>query len=123
MNLNFKGTGIELTEAIKAYIEKRFRSLDKYLINKAAQVQVEVGRGSAHHKHGEVYRAEVQISGDGTNYHAVKEAEDLYAAIDMVKDEIVHEIQKVEGRKRELLRRGQRAVKNMVKGFPWFGRM
>jgi ribosomal subunit interface protein len=120
MNLNFKGTGIELTEAIKAYIEKRFNSLDKYLINKSAQVQVEVGRVTAHHKHGEIFRAEVQISGDGANYYAVKEAEDLYAAIDMVKDEVIQEIKKTQGKKREMLRRGQRAIKNMVKGFPWF---
>ncbi|MBX4189086.1 ribosome-associated translation inhibitor RaiA [Candidatus Parcubacteria bacterium] len=122
MNINTKATGIELTPAISAYIDKRLQGVEKYLNNKAAYMQVEVGRSTGHHKQGEVFRAEVRIAGDGADYYAVKEAEDLYAAIDMVKDEVVQEIKKAKGKKRELLRRGQRAIKDMVKGFPWLRR-
>ncbi len=122
MNINVKATGIELTPAISAYIEKRLHGVEKYINNPGAHMQVEVGRSSAHHKQGEVYRAEVRIAGAGEDFYAVSESEDLYAAIDLVKDEVVQEIRKVKGKKRELMRRGQRAFKDMVKGFPWIKR-
>jgi ribosomal subunit interface protein len=120
MRISLKATGIELTEEISRYVEKKFQTIDKYTESKGAHIQVEVGRGSAHHKHGQVFRAEAHLSGDGADYYAVKEADDLYAAIDLVRDEVVHELTKVRGRKREVLRRGERTIKNIIKGLPWF---
>ena len=122
MNINVKSTGVTLTPAISEYIGKRLQGVEKYLTNKSAHMQVEVGRANGHHKQGEVFKAEVHIIGDGADYYAMKEAEDLYAAIDMVKDEVVHEISKNQGKKRELVRRGQRKFKEIIKGFPWMGR-
>ena len=51
--------------------------------------------------------------------YAVEEAEDLYAAIDLVEAEITRGILKTKGRHIQLLRRGQRAIKDLMKDFPW----
>jgi len=42
--------------------------------------------------------------------------EDLYAAIDVVKDEIVHNIVQSKGKRETLARRGAGMMKNMMKG-------
>lgn len=119
MKINIKATGMDLTPAIFDYTNKRMEKLGKYLETGDPVVAIELGKSTHHHKHGEVFRAEVRISGSGTNYYAVKEATDLYAAIDEVRDEVIQEITKSVGKKRELLRRGERAIKDMVRGFPW----
>ena len=41
---------------------------------------------------GGYFRAEIHITAGGEDYYAVVEKDDLYAAIDEVKDEIVHEL-------------------------------
>ena len=119
MKINIKATGIELTPAISSYVEKRLAKIEKYLGSMDSVFAIELGRITQHHKHGEVYKAEVKISGAGANYYAVKESSDLYAAIDEVRDEVIHEITKDKGKRRELLRRGQRAIKDIARGFPW----
>lgn len=121
MKMNVKATGIELTPAILSYAEKRLMKVGKYLDGDPVMA-VEIGKSSQHHKQGDVFRAEVRIAGSGNDFYAEKQATDLYAAIDQVQTEVIHEITKTKGRRRELLRRGQRAIKDMAKGFPWIGR-
>jgi len=122
MNINIKATGIELTGAISDYVHKRMSKVSDFLGSDGFLIAVEVGKTTKHHKQGDVFRAEVKVSGAGQNFYAVKEGPDLYASIDEVKDEVIHEISKTKGRKRELLRQGQRKIKEMMKGFPWIGR-
>jgi len=118
MNINIKATGIELTEAIRNYVDKKISSVDKYLDKKESVVtQVEVGKNSRHHKGEDVFRAEVRMSGGGLDVYAVSEAEDLYAAIDLVEDEVARELVSTKGRHIRILREGQRMIKYMMKGF------
>ncbi len=117
MKINIKATGIELSPALFSYVEKRLAKVEKYLDITEPIMAVELGKSTEHHKQGEIYRAEVRITGGGLDYYATKEAIDIYAAIDEVRDEIIHEITKNKGKKRELLRRGQRAIKNIIRGF------
>jgi ribosomal subunit interface protein len=117
MKINIKGTGIELTPAITAYVEKKISAIEKYVEGSAnAVAQVEVGRSTQHHKSGEVFKAEVHIIGGGLDLYAVSEQADLYAAIDLVKDDIVHNALHVKGKRFTLMRRGGRMVKDMMKG-------
>ncbi len=117
MNINIKATGIELTEAITDYAYKKISSVEKYL-NKDAVVTtvVEVGKTTKHHKSGDVFRAEVRMSGGGVSLYVSKEADDLYTAIDLVEDEVARKIISTKGRHIRLLRQGQRAIKDMMKG-------
>jgi ribosomal subunit interface protein len=119
MKMNIKATGIELTPDILAYAEKRLTKVEKYIDASDPVMAVELGRVTQHHRQGEIFRAEVRISGGGADYYAAKEAVDLRAAIDEVKDEIIREVNKNRGRKLSLMRRGGRMMKDAMRGFPW----
>ena len=119
MKINIKATGIELTQAISDYVYKRIFSIGKYLDQKNNPdivAQVEVGRSTRHHKAGNIFRAEVHIMGTNLDAYAVSEMEDLYAAIDIVKDEIVRNIVHLKGKRETLSRRGAGIMKNIMNG-------
>ena len=118
MKINIKATGITLTPAISDYVEKKLSAIEKYLDKSQQQAvaQVEVGRNTKHHKSGEVFMAEVHLSGVGLDLYAISEQADLYAAIDLVKDEIVRSLTQLKGKRQTLSRRGAQMVKNMMKG-------
>src|SRR3989344_7905734 len=118
MKINIKATGIELTPAISSYVHKKISSIGKYLDKNNADVvaQVEVGKSTHHHKAGNIFRAEVHIIGGGLDLYAVSEQEDLYAAIDVVKDEIIRNAVQSKNKRQTLTRKGAQMVKNMMKG-------
>lgn len=118
MKINIKATGIQLTPAISSYVHKKIFSIEKYFdkSNKDAVAQVEVGKNTHHHKAGNIFRAEVHIIGGGLDLYAVSEQEDLYAAIDIVKDEIIQNVLQLKGKRQTLTRKGAEMVKNMMKG-------
>jgi len=118
MNINLKGTGIELTGAITEYATKKIGTAEKYLTEKNASAifHIELARTTNHHKNGEVYKAEVRAIGGGLDLYVESEAEDLYAAIDKVEKELIQEFVHEKGRRAKLLRRGQRVIKAMMKG-------
>lgn len=119
MNINIKATGIELTPAIREYAEKKVSAIEKYLdagIDTTAHV--EVGKTTNHHKGGDVFRAEIKINGGGVDLYAVNEKDDLYAAIDLVKDELIRELQHSRGKNMKMFRRQQQAIKDALRGLP-----
>jgi len=121
MRINIKATGIELTSAISDYVNKKISYLEKYLTSDVV-AQVEVGKTTEHHKAGNVFKAEVHVIGGGLDLYAVSEKEDLYAAIDTVKDEIIHTLMHTKTRRETLARRGAQAIKKMIRGINIFKR-
>jgi len=121
MNINIKATNTELTPAIRDYVEKKVTSLEKFIskYGENAQVQVEVGKTTHHHNKGDVFRAEMNVSLAGNAYQFRAEAEtiDLYAAIDMAKDELERELSRFKGKRESLYRRGAKTLKNLMKRF------
>jgi len=117
MNINIKATGIELTPAIEDYADKKILPLEKFLPKPtdAYIMRLELAKTTNHHKEGLIFRAEVQIA-HGIDIYAAAEAEDLYAAIDQVADDTEREIKSKRGRRESVLRRGQRALKDAVRG-------
>lgn len=123
MKINIKATNIVLTPAITAYVEKKLSVIEKFLGNNSGAVAlVEVGKSTQHHQSGDIFKAEVHVRGGGADHYAVSEKSDLYAAIDMVKDELSRTMSAEKGKRFALARRGARAVKNMMKGFNPFRR-
>ena len=122
MKINIKATGIELTPAIAGYVQKKISAIEKYLPAGAVDLvaQVEVGKSTQHHKSGEVFKAEVHLVGAGLDLYAVSEQSDLYAAIDLVKDDIVQNLLQLKGKHQTLSRKGAQLVKNMMKGLNFF---
>jgi putative sigma-54 modulation protein len=118
MKINVKATGIELTPAISAYVDKKVSTLEKLLDPNITGVlaSVEVGRVTEHHKSGSIFRAEIHLTGGGLDLYADSQQDDLYVAIDEVKDEILHSLSQSKGKKETLARRGSRVLKDMMKG-------
>ncbi|MDQ3089645.1 MAG: ribosome-associated translation inhibitor RaiA [bacterium] len=119
MNINIKATGIELTPSIREYLEKKIFAIEKF-IDKDADVNVlaEVAKTTNHHKAGDIFKAEIKIIGGGFDKYAVSEKDDLYAAIDLVKDEIIHELKHEKGKNMKIARRQQSAIKDILKNLP-----
>ena len=88
-----KGTNMELTEAIKQYVDRRLSSLaDICAKYSPCDASVEVGRTSQHHQKGEVFYAEVNLVLPGSNIRATSTKDDLYAAIDDVRDDVKRQL-------------------------------
>ncbi len=115
MNINIKGTNIEFTDAISSYAHKKIESFAKFL-ESGSHVYMEVGKTTNHHKNGDIYKAEIEIKNKGEKFFAMIETDDLYKAIDMVKDEMIHELTQNKKRNSTMFRRGARSVKKMLKG-------
>lgn len=100
MKINIKSTKIELTDAIKDYVQEKMDMLEKNLGSiKVLNCDVEVGMTSNHHNKGEIYRTEVNLSLPGELLRIEKTEEDLYRAIDNVKDHLTMAIKKYKDKK------------------------
>ncbi len=107
---------MELTDAIREYVNKKVSSTEKFVMKDGAHVNVEVAKTTNHHKQGEVYKAEIEIRSDGNVFFAEAETDDLYKAIDNAREDIVRELTSTKDRNNSLFRRGARSVKKMLKG-------
>jgi putative sigma-54 modulation protein len=122
MQITIKATNIELTEAIRDYVNKKFNSVSKFIqrTDESALCRVEVGKVTQHHNKGDVFRAEGKLHIAGKELYASSEKEDLYVAIDDVKDELVRELKTTKEKKINMVRRGGARIKDMLKGmYDW----
>ncbi len=122
MNTTFKAVNMELTEAIKDYAMKRVEPLSKFVESDHALLAIEVMQTTKHHKQGEIFRTEMNLSGGKMNVRAVSQKEDLYASIDDAKEELMRVLISRKEKSTTLFRRGASKFKSMVKGFSWKGK-
>jgi putative sigma-54 modulation protein len=113
-----KATGIDLTPAIDAYVRERLAALDKYVPadDTSASMSVEVGKSTEHHHAGEIFLAEVNINIGGIQLRATATHEDLYAAIDMLRDEAVRILSEHKKKQKKNFLKGAQAIKRFLKG-------
>ncbi len=121
MQINLQGKNFELTDAIKDYVLKRVTNLEKLLSSieeKGGEVLVnfEVGKSTNHHKSGDVFHADCLININGEKFYSSSDQEDIYPAIDEIKETLFNEIRKNKDRKQTLFKRGAASVKKMLKG-------
>lgn len=121
MQINLVGKNIELSEDIKNYVSKRVTNLEKLLTRiegsgGKVMANFEVSKSTNHHKSGDVFHADCLIKIDGKEFHSSAEKEDLYSAVDDVKDSLYSEINKNKDRTQTLFKRGAASVKKMMKG-------
>ena len=121
MQINLQGKNIELTEAIKDYVLKRVTNLEKLLAGleeKKGQaiVNFEVMKTTNHHKTGDIFQASGMISINGKKFYGKADHQDLYGAIDAVKESLFREISKNKDRRQTLFKRGASSIKKMLKG-------
>lgn len=121
MKINLQGKNFELTEAIKDYVLKRVTNLEKLLSamdsgGSEAIVNFEVGKSTKHHKGADVFHSDCLIKVDGKEFYSSSDKEDIYQAIDEIRESLYEEIRRNKDRKQTLFFRGARSVKKMLKG-------
>lgn len=111
-------TDMTLPAESAEYLRRRLEGIEKFIFAKpdAVLIDVEVGRTTDHHRSGSIFRAEFNVHAEGQHFRSVSEQEDLHAAIDDAKDQLVNELSRNKGKRIALARRGAAAVKAMIKG-------
>lgn len=93
-NLTILCKDFDLNSAIKSYAEEKMSSLYKFL-NKdedETSFNLRIGKTSNHHNQGKIFYAEVTIHTPEKNFGGKVEAEDIYSALDILKDDMATNI-------------------------------
>lgn len=121
MKINLVSKNMDLTDAIRDYVEKKITDLGK-LLNRIEEtggevnVNFEVSKNTKHNKGEDVFHADCTIDVDGRNYYFGIDKGDLYEAIDAVKDALYIEIDRSHEKKQTLFMRGARKAKDLLRG-------
>lgn len=94
---------MDMTDAIRNYVEEKLGSLEKFCVNyDPCDVRVEVEKTSEHHNKGKIFRAEFTMNVPGKTLRVEVVEEDLYAAIDIAKDQLKQQL--IEHKERQMER-------------------
>lgn len=109
---------MQITAEIRDYLYKKLAYLEKFLSATDGGVlcEVELGKISQHHNKGDIFRTEINLHFAGRNLRAVSEKDELFASIDVAKDEMVRELQSNKDKRVSLMRHGGAKIKNFIKG-------
>ena len=90
MKTTIKATNLKLTPDIEKAIEEKIATLDKFLPNIGVPPEafVEVALETRHHQKGNIFYAEANIKVQGRVIRSEAKDEDIYKAINALKDEL-----------------------------------
>ena len=116
MKLTIKATSLEITPEIHSYLEEKIGNLDKFMpeVDSSVEAWVELARTTYHHQTGDIFRAEVDIRVPGEILRAEAERENIFLAINEVKDELQQQIKKYKNRLIAKKRRQERMRKRIT---------
>lgn len=91
MQVQVRGKGVVVTDAMRDYADKRVNKLTKHFhsLNVATVTQTIQGK---------MHRVEVQIEGDGLKVRCEERGDDIYAAVDRVVGKLERQMQKYKDR-------------------------
>ncbi|MCX6747897.1 MAG: ribosome-associated translation inhibitor RaiA [Candidatus Nomurabacteria bacterium] len=118
MQTNIQGKNIEIIQDIKDFITKKASQLEKFTVSNEdnAVLNIELSKTTNHHKHGEIWRTEINLSFGDKKFFAGTEKDDVYKSISSVFEDIERNIIQTKNRDHSLFIRGARSVKKMMKG-------
>ena len=90
MIISVRGKNIDVTNALKEYVEKKLAKLERYIDSSEVQVTLTVEKGT--------HKVEVTIPVNGMILRGEEETGDMYASIDMVVEKIEKQINKYKAR-------------------------
>ena len=97
MKIDIKATNIEITPSIRNAVEEKMNSLEKFISNldpNVVKVFFEVSLETKHHKKGDIFYAEANVEVPGKIIRAEAREENLYTAINVVKDKLQRSLKK-----------------------------
>ncbi|MBO8129089.1 MAG: ribosome-associated translation inhibitor RaiA [Peptococcaceae bacterium] len=91
MRVKVRGKNIEVTGALRDYVEKRLSKLEKFFANFGeVQVTLEIEK--------DTHRVEVTVPVDGIILRGEEATQDMYASVDLVVDKLEKQVEKYKGR-------------------------
>lgn len=93
MQIDIKGTNMDLTEAIKEYVNEKVGGVER-LFDQAIIARVDVGKTTNHHQKGDIFRAEINLDVPRQLLRAEAVRDDLYTAINAAKEDLERQIKK-----------------------------
>ena len=94
MQIETHGHQIEVTPALRDYVDTRFERLGRHFEH-PCQIRVQLGLEKPQHK------AEATVNLSGRTFHTDALAQDMYAAIDLLADKLDRLVLKHKGKKQE----------------------
>ncbi len=105
MTINIRASGMELTPSIREYVEEKFGMLEKYG-QQIMLIDIDLGMDTHHHQKGAIFFCTAKIDIPKDLLTVEKHEEDLYKAIDKVKDHLQESLIERKERVRDLRRKG-----------------
>ena len=123
MRVTIRQKNLEITPALRVYIESKLLKPVRLLLKNLASsdlpvLDLEFGRITRHHRKGKVFQAEANLSLGAVLLHAEVDAEDIRTACDLLREELEREIMTCKSRARALERRGGRRAKKDLRFDP-----
>lgn len=116
MNINIQSHDLEITEAIENYASLKLSAVEKYISKSSnANLDVEIGKTSKHHKKGDNYEVKSHLRYDSRNTYVDVIDSDVYAAIDQAKDKLLEDVAENKDKHTNVLRKVARKIKGVFK--------
>ena len=120
MRVNIRQKNIEVTPALREYIEEKIiRVAERFLQGQASTdlpiLDVEVERTTAHHRKGDVYRVAAKLCGGKQCFYANARHADVRSACDLLEEELQREMYAKKNRITAMFKRGARAFKRHMR--------
>ncbi len=110
---------IELTDELKAYIDKKLVSLEKLIDFEDPEVtgDIRLIRELGGQKKGKIFRVEMSFMTVGKKFGVSADGNSLFEAIDEAKDLILRKISGYKDKKQSLIKKGGARIKIFLKRF------
>lgn len=97
-----QGTHMELTDAIKAYVDDKLSNIAKLTEKfEPCDVRVEVGKTGVGQQKGNIFRCELNLTIPGVVLRSEAIRDDLYASIDESTDELKRQVKRYKEKLRD----------------------
>lgn len=124
MKIIIKTKNLEPVEGLQEFVEKKIGSIKKFInilkqdtpggLKTLAEIFVEVEKETEHHKKGKIFLVKTRVNLPGKSLTAWSRADDLFKAVNQVKDELKIEIEKYKFKSADKNRRKQRKFKEEI---------
>ena len=132
MKVDIKATNMELTPSLNTYINEKIGALEKFINipmmhedyqgTSPVEAFVEIAKTTKHHKHGNVFKAEINIKVLGELLRAEANEWDMRIAIDEAKHLMERQLSKFKKEKQAKFKKGAQTLKRLrsISPLAWF---
>lgn len=115
LNYNIKGTGLEISDELRRYAEKKLQQTEKFLQgDTAAHADIELEHDAL--RDGDRNRAEFTLTAAGGLYRAESWGETMHSALDLAIAGLLAELSRDKNKRIDLVRRGAAKAKEFLRG-------